>query len=431
MEVAGDRRAGIAGAGRPPTSVSVVSATICPASHAVSPVRTLPAARPVRVAALVAALIAGASAIVSTPATAQQPLPPITSQPLPPPGGAPPPAAPKAPPKTTAAPAPKTGGGAGDGALRQRVEALEAQLTDALVAVGTLESLVRSGAVAAAPAFRDGGGAAAGGGVDAARLAGLETQVRTLTQQVQQLSDQVRALGGQPGAASAPGSAGWGAAPAAPGVGGRPLPPVTAAPAPPPAPPPGPRFSATGAAGWGGAQSDGIEALPPIAGAGPPPVTAGQGVGQQGVGQGDAYRPPAVGAAAGPAAGTAKETYEAAYQLLLQQDYDGAETAFTDFLARFPNDTLAGNAQFWLGEAHFVRGQYKAAAGAFLKGTQTYARSPKAPDSLLKLGMSLGRLGQTDEACATLAEVAMRYPRATADVKTRVASERQRVGCPP
>ncbi len=75
------------------------------------------------------------------------------------------------------------------------------------------------------------------------------------------------------------------------------------------------------------------------------------------------------------------------------------------------------------------RGQYKAAAGAFLKGYQTYGRSAKAPDSLLKLAMSLERLGQKDQACLSYGELGTKFPNAPAHVKARAQSERQRIGC--
>jgi TolA-binding protein len=76
-----------------------------------------------------------------------------------------------------------------------------------------------------------------------------------------------------------------------------------------------------------------------------------------------------------------------------------------------------------------VRGQYKAAASSFLKGYQTYGNSPKAPDSLLKLAMSLDRLGQKDAACASFGELLTKFPTASSSVKARAQSERQRVGC--
>ena len=125
-----------------------------------------------------------------------------------------------------------------------------------------------------------------------------------------------------------------------------------------------------------------------------------------------------------------KQLYETAYGYMLQRDYGAAEVSFDDFLKRFPQDSLAGNAQYWLGESYFVRGQYKAAAGAFLKGYQTYAQSAKAPDSLLKLAMSLDRLGQKDAACSSYSELSTKFPAAPQSVKARAQSERQRISCP-
>src|SRR5262249_1409329 len=124
-----------------------------------------------------------------------------------------------------------------------------------------------------------------------------------------------------------------------------------------------------------------------------------------------------------------KQLYETAYGYLLQRDYGGAEAAFEEFLKRHPSDPLAGNAQYWLGESLFLRGQYRAAAAAFLKGYQNYARSAKAPESLLKLAMSLQRLGQKEAACSSYSELTSKFPNAPQHVKTSAQAERQRAGC--
>ena len=113
----------------------------------------------------------------------------------------------------------------------------------------------------------------------------------------------------------------------------------------------------------------------------------------------------------------------------MQRDYGAAQGAFEDFLARYPQDSLAGNAQYWLGEAHFVRGEYRAAASSFLKGYQNYAGNARAAESLLKLAMSLDRLGQKDAACSSFGELSTRFPNAPENVKMRAKSERQRIGC--
>jgi tol-pal system protein YbgF len=301
---------------------------------------------------------------------------------------------------------PATPAATADAGLQARVQSLEEQLIDMQVVVGTLETLAKNGGAAPAPYP----GSAAGGDGDAARIEGLETQVRALTSQVQQLSDQVRSLGGSPRRSDIPPSTDTAMA-------GEPSYPQSDA-----APANDNGFGSTTVS----RDHDAIGGLLSSTAAEPqnmaPPSTQGN-------------QPPASAvatAALAPASDTSndpKQLYETAYGYLLQRDYGAAETAFDAFLAKFPNDSLSGNAQYWLGETHFVRGQYKAAASAFLKGYQSYGSGPKAPDSLLKLAMSLDRLGQKDAACASFGELLTKFPTASLSVKARAQSERQRVGC--
>ena len=77
-----------------------------------------------------------------------------------------------------------TGGGGGDGDLRRRVQQLEEQLVDLQVVIGTLELLARSGGASPAPRVVAPVG---GGGADPGRIDALETQVRALSSQIEQL----------------------------------------------------------------------------------------------------------------------------------------------------------------------------------------------------------------------------------------------------
>ena len=61
--------------------------------------------------------------------------------------------------------------------------------------------------------------------------------------------------------------------------------------------------------------------------------------------------------------------------------------------------------------------------------TTKYGKSARAPEGMLKLGMSLRALGSTQEACATLGEVLRRYPNANAGVKAAVTRESARAKC--
>lgn len=128
-------------------------------------------------------------------------------------------------------------------------------------------------------------------------------------------------------------------------------------------------------------------------------------------------------------AGTPQERYNYAYKLLVQSDYADAESAFREFLGAHPQDALAGNAQYWLGETYYVRGQYEPAAQAFLQGYQGYPKSAKAPDSLLKLGMSLSAMKKNPEACAALGQLGKDFPSAPPHVKDAATRERTKIGC--
>jgi len=125
-----------------------------------------------------------------------------------------------------------------------------------------------------------------------------------------------------------------------------------------------------------------------------------------------------------------RQAYDAAFALLRQGDFAGAERAFAAFLKAFSTHPLAANAQYWLGETFYVRKDYAHAAEAFLKGYQNYRDRPKAPDSLLKLAMSLAALGNKQEACAALEELSTRFPNASQAVRQRAMAQRRRLACP-
>lgn len=157
--------------------------------------------------------------------------------------------------------------------------------------------------------------------------------------------------------------------------------------------------------------------------------------------QQDAVEPaPAVTAGAGAAGAapaamaalpgtTPREQYDYAFGLLRQANYEGAEQALSTFLAQYPADPLAGNAKYWLGETYYVRGDYQQAAVTFAEGFEAYPNNPKAPDNLLKLGMSLASLGSKEDACGTFDVLQQRYADASATIIQRARQESQRIGC--
>jgi tol-pal system protein YbgF len=127
--------------------------------------------------------------------------------------------------------------------------------------------------------------------------------------------------------------------------------------------------------------------------------------------------------------GKAQSLYQQGYSALLQKDYAAAEGAFRHLLETYPSDPLAGDAQYWIGETYYVRGQYKNAADAFLNGYKKYKSGQKAPDSLLKLGMSLAELGQKDAACSTFDELKTKFPQAPEHIGDEAKAWRKKTGC--
>ncbi|MCZ7909336.1 tol-pal system protein YbgF [Agrobacterium leguminum] len=123
------------------------------------------------------------------------------------------------------------------------------------------------------------------------------------------------------------------------------------------------------------------------------------------------------------------DIYQAAYGHVLSGDYKLAEQGFQQYLQGYPKGTKAADASFWLGEAQYSQGKFNEAAKTFLNGHQAYGKSPKAPEMLMKLGMSLAALDNTETACATLREVPKRYPNASKTVLSKVASEQKRLSC--
>jgi tol-pal system protein YbgF len=127
--------------------------------------------------------------------------------------------------------------------------------------------------------------------------------------------------------------------------------------------------------------------------------------------------------------GSPQDRYAFAFGLLRKAEYDKAGRALTEFMQTHPDSPLAHNAHYWLGETFYVRGQYARAAEVFLDAFQKSPDGTKAPDTLLKLGMSLAQLDKTSEACASFDKLARDYPKASSAIKRTVQRERQRIGC--
>src|ERR1700728_2891099 len=116
------------------------------------------------------------------------------------------------------------------------------------------------------------------------------------------------------------------------------------------------------------------------------------------------------GGAAGGETGGDQGAYTRAFDALKSTDYAGAITRFRDFLRTYPQSQLAGNAQYWLGEAYYVTHDYDNAAAAFRAVGEQYPQSAKVADALVKLGLTQIDQKKPADARATLKQVLQRFP---------------------
>ncbi len=119
--------------------------------------------------------------------------------------------------------------------------------------------------------------------------------------------------------------------------------------------------------------------------------------------------------------GNDRANYQAAFDLLKDSKYPEAVQAFKQFLTTFPDSSLADNAQYWLGESHYVMKDYPQALRDFHTVIDKYPQSRKLPDALLKLGYCNYELKNWKEARTSLSQVVQQFSDTTA---ARLASQR-------
>ena len=107
--------------------------------------------------------------------------------------------------------------------------------------------------------------------------------------------------------------------------------------------------------------------------------------------------------------GDDRANYQAAFDLLKDAKYPEAINAFKQYLSSFPTSALADNAQYWLGEAHYVTKQYPDALRDFRTVIEKYPESRKIPDALLKIGYCNYELKNWAEARSALGQVVQRF----------------------
>lgn len=102
--------------------------------------------------------------------------------------------------------------------------------------------------------------------------------------------------------------------------------------------------------------------------------------------------------------------YKAAYAALGARQHAVAIAGFKTFLELWPNHDYADNSQYWLGEAYYDRGDWKAALVEFRRVVEHHGRGNKAPDAMLKVGYCYAKLGEAAAARDVLSQVIEIHP---------------------
>ncbi len=101
--------------------------------------------------------------------------------------------------------------------------------------------------------------------------------------------------------------------------------------------------------------------------------------------------------------------YRAGRESFETRHYDRAMAQFTQLLETAPEDELADNAQFWIGECYWGLGKYRQALTAFAK-VFVYAKTEKADAAQFKIARSYQALEEFDKARAAYQKLLDEYP---------------------
>lgn len=111
--------------------------------------------------------------------------------------------------------------------------------------------------------------------------------------------------------------------------------------------------------------------------------------------------------------------YDAAKAAYDGRDFAAAAEKFQTYIDNYPGGVLTSDANYWRGESLVELDEWSKAARSFLQAFSSAPDGPLAAQSLYRLGVSLDKIGQRNEACLTLNEVSVRYPESESSQKAR------------
>lgn len=118
-----------------------------------------------------------------------------------------------------------------------------------------------------------------------------------------------------------------------------------------------------------------------------------------------------------------KKDYEAALAVFRKGEFAASQTAFFDFIKRYPQSGYIPSALFWLANAQYATREYKEAVTNFRSLVAQFPDHLRSPEAILSIANCQAELKDTRAARKTLDELLKSYPQSEAAVagKERLA----------
>ena len=120
----------------------------------------------------------------------------------------------------------------------------------------------------------------------------------------------------------------------------------------------------------------------------------------------------------------AEQHFEKANELLNRKEYKAAVAEFEEVMNISPNSKIAQDAQYWMGQSHFMAGQFDAAQATFAKLIEQYPASAIVPATELMVER-VGRAKDIEEKKRAIAEARMRLAALQRDIGNPELTVRQ------
>ena len=127
---------------------------------------------------------------------------------------------------------------------------------------------------------------------------------------------------------------------------------------------------------------------------------------------------------------TPDEQYQEAFGLLEEARHEEAHDAFSRFIVGNPEHELVQNAAYWRAESLYARQMYPEAAKSYALNLRQFPDGRKAPDNMVKLGMALLKLGRTEEACRTFAQLDRNFSDPPLNIRRAAQRGQHQANCP-